>query len=220
MSSANADRYEVFEFEYYYIENNDSNHFFLIKEIEDYWEIKKEKVEKAKVFIKIPCWYDVHEISRLSAKVHPYTKERVPLPEKIKDNKLKLLLWKIEDHTGEVFYFTDKFIEDLHPNLAAFFLNKINKLIETEGCYEGLSDDEASSLSFECQKYYSAIKKRRAGRKVEIPVPPAIIVLKRVCEMFNCTPDEARKISKRDLDEIFLANEQEYYCEDPRNVGL
>ncbi len=220
MTSANLERYEIFEFEYYYTENEESNHFFLIKDIQELWKVKEDKVQTAKVYVKIPSWYEIHEISRLSAKEHPYTKERTTLPEKIKDNKLKLLLWKIEDHTGEVFYFTDTFIEELHPNLAAYFLSIINELIEREGCYDGLTDDEERALSFECFKYYSAIKKKRSGRKVKIPIPPAIVVLNRVCEMFNCTPDEARKISKRDLDQVFIANEQEYFCEDPKNVGM
>lgn len=218
--SANTNRYEETEFQYYYSETDDANFFFLIEDINDKWIVDKEKIQKAKVFIRIPSWYEVHEISRLSAKENPYTKERVPVPEKIKDNKLKLLLWKIVDHTGEVFYFNKENIENLHPNLANFFLKKINELIERENCFSGLTDEEERDLSFECFKYYSALRKKRLGRQVKIPIPPAIVVLKRICEMFNCLPDEARKISKEDIDKVFIANEQEYYCEDPKNVGI
>jgi len=219
--SANQDRYEEIEFEYYYFEENDTNYFFLIENLKFFWEISKEKIQKAKVFIKIPSWYDIHEISRLSSRKNPYTKQRISIPEKTKENKLRMLLWKIEDHSGETIYFTKEIIEDLHPELASFFLTKINDLLHREGCFDGLSEDEERDLSLECFKYYSAIKKRRSGRKnIDIPTPPAIIVLKRICEMFNCTPDEARKISKKDMDEIFIANEQEYFCEDPKNVGI
>ena len=144
--SVNLERYEEVEFEYYYTESGDANHFFLIEDIEDYWEVKKEKIQKAKVYIRIPSWYEIHEISRLSVKEDPYTKEKRALPEKIKEYKLRILLWKSVDHTGEVFYFSEENIDNLHPNLASFFLRKINELIIREGCYDGLNDEEERKL--------------------------------------------------------------------------
>jgi hypothetical protein len=37
--------------------------------------------------------------------------------------------------------------------------------------------------------------------------------------MFNCTPDVARKISKRDIDMTVIAKEQEHICKNPGFIG-
>lgn len=217
--SSNQKRYEIVEFEYIYVESDEVNYILLVDDVE-FNGLKDERIEKAKVYIKKPSWYEMHEVYRLSASIDPYTKKKEIISEKIKENKLKLLLWKIEDHTGEVFYFNEETIGDLHCNLANFFLIKIAELVEKSGCTSSSTEEEERQLSLDCFKYYSAIKKKRAGRRVEIPTPPAIVVLRRICEMFHCLPDEARTISKDDIDKVFLASEQEFYCEDPKNVGM
>ena len=98
---------------------------------------------------------------------------------------------------------------------------EIDNLIEKNHNGDGLTKEESNELAYDCYKYYSASNKKQSGNNTsEIPVPPAIVVLKHVCEMFHCTPDVARRISKRDIDMMSVANEQQSICREPSAIGL
>jgi hypothetical protein len=86
----------------------------------------------------------------------------------------------------------------------------------------GLTPERERALAYDCYKYFSAIEKAKRGdEKIVIPPCPGIIMLVQVCEMFDCTPDIARKIPKRDIDMILIAKEQESICKNhPDWIGF
>ena len=110
--------------------------------------------------------------------------------------------------------------ENLHPSFAIFILNKIDDVIIKN--YEGgLTGEEAKDLANDCYKYFSSLKKKQLGEEgIAVPEPPSIVILFRICEMLKCTLDEAKKMSKRDIDAIMVMREQENICSNPSLIGM
>jgi len=212
-------KYISIKIQYYYVERHGTGFFYVIDDIDKFFSIDSSKVKTLEVVIRHPTWYEIHEITRKSTVVGYFNKKKFVVREKMKDFKLKDLVIKFIDEDQTISINPDK-IDQLIPELATYILEKIDEVIFNSGNFSGLQKEEEKELGYECFKYYSALRKKAYGVKADIPTPPAIVVLKRICEMLKCTPDEARSISKRDLESLFIAEEQEYVCKDPRACGV
>lgn len=214
---------EVIEFRYIYFKI-DGNENFIFLEGDEPKEILK-KAHIGKVYIRIPTWVEMHDIFRISTKrdVDPavaHKKRRYIDAELFKDAKLKKLCIKFVDHEGEETIVDNDYIDELNVRLAGFVLQKIDEIISKYYTMDGISEKEAKDLSTDCYKYYSSIFRKQSGELEDVPTPPSIIILKHVCDMFKCTPDVARTISKRDIDMINIAEEQQSLCRNPGMIGL
>ena len=193
----------------------------MLEDLEDNYTIDPSLIKKAKVYIKIPTWVETHEINRLSSKKDPYLRTFSIDESKNKDIKLKLLCLKIEDDEGNVYNVDDDFVDNMHPELAVFLMKEITNESLDLGAYDSVTKEEERKLAYECYCYFSAIEKEERGiNAITIPIPPAIIIVRAVCEMLGCTPEQARSISKKDIDSLFIANEQATNCQDPRVIGM
>lgn len=212
------------EIEFKYCCSNDVN-FILCEDLCKRFGISNEKFLKmggmvGKAHLLVPSWIDMYGIERKSTKSDPYTEGRVIwLPEKIRINKILKFLKLLIDHTGRVYFINRKFIENLDPSLGSFLTEKIDDLID-EFVGDGLSKEEQKDLSYECFNYFSAVEKVRSGKEnVDIPPTPECVLLERICKEFNCTPNIARQMSKRDIEMFLIMREQENICKNPIIAG-
>ena len=173
-----------------------------------------------KIYILIPSWVEMQDVYQSSSEENIMTRKFEINFDFLKINKIGRLCVKIEDAEGGVLLLSKKEVNKLEPSLAQFILSEIDDIINKHYLGSGLSKGEEKELAYECFKYYRAIKKQQAGKKVVIPPCPGPVLLMNVCKTFSCSPDVARNISKRDIDLIMLAKEQESICEDPRLIGL
>jgi hypothetical protein len=114
----------------------------------------------------------------------------------------------------------DELVKEIDPDLGNFILNKIDEII-CKYYDPGLDEEEIKKLSSELGRYYRYINRARYGAKdLQTVNPPAIVILVRICEIMNCNLEEAKKMSKRDIDQIFLMEEQKALCKEPSLIGL
>jgi len=208
--------YKVFCFDFFYDTGND--HFFLLDNNESF---PKEFISNGRIYIKVPYWTDMHDVRRKSLRSNPFNRYEFILDKSLyKINKILAFCRWIEDDDGDMFEIDRDMAENLHPSLAIFILGKIDDVIVKH--YEGgLTNEEAKELANDCYKYFSALKKKQLGKEgVAVPEPPSIVILFRICEILKCTLDEAKKMSKRDIDSVMVMREQENICSDPSLIGM
>ncbi len=188
--------------------------------LEEFNENRIKNYKNGKIYIIIPSWVEMQDVYQSSTEKNIMTNKYELSFDKLKMNKISKLCVKIETAEGEVFLITKKKIQKMHPIFVQFILKEIERVISTHYVGSGISKEEEKEMAYECYRYYSTMKKKQMGKKVTVPPCPGPILLMNICNTFNCTPDVARKISKRDIDLIMLAKEQESICEDPRVIGL
>jgi len=208
--------YAVYPFKYLCFKQNGREVFFLIEGK----NIKAKDVKIGKIYIKIPSWVEMQDLYQASCLQNMMTKVYEADSDLYRDNKIKKLCFKIVDSEGSVTLMDGGVCNGLYPILAQFIIDKINEIMSIYYIGTGLSKDEEEKLSFDCFKYYSSIFKRGAGKNVKIPPTPIPVLLMSICKSFNCTPNVARKISKRDIDMATIAREQENICKHPSLIGL
>jgi len=209
----------VIDFLYIFKENKEKQEIFQVFSPED----KKipRKTKKGKAYIRYPNWAIMNDISQQSGVMDPFTNKLKIDSYKFNDYKIKRLLYKIEDEEGNITEVNDDFVNKLYPSLANYLLNHIDRIITNEQLEDGMNDDEKKELEWQVFHYFRNTKKRQAGiRGVLQPPTPSVVILKQICEMFHCTPDEARRISRRDLDALQIVSKQEEICQNPDLIGL
>lgn len=209
-------RYMICEFNYildYYDENEV---FFLLDEK---FKIKGQKT--GEIYILIPSWLEMQDLYQRSSKYNIMLKTHEIDEDLLVNNKIRVLCSKIVDSKGKSTVMSHDVVSNLHSTLAQFILDTTDEVIEKYYVGTSLNKEEHNDLTDDCFKYFSSVGKKRMGRKnVNVPPVPAPVLLMRICKMFNCTPDIARKISKRDIDMIMISREQESLCEDPAVLGF
>ena len=116
----NHERYELIEFDFIYEEKDGANYLVLLDDIKDFYLVDEKIIRKGTAYIRYPSWYEMHEISRLSAKRNPYTGKKTQSIDEIKKNKLKVLIWKLIDDEGEV---------NEPIRVPVFLFNRVRKLM-------------------------------------------------------------------------------------------
>lgn len=209
--------YEVFKFPYLFGEMNGEEYFILL----DYDEVEGNKVFWGELYILIPSYVEIQDLFQMSSEKDIRTGKYEISDSKLKRSKMLLLCSKIIDHRGASYMMDKDFHDNLYPSFAGFIVYKIENVLDKYYIGSGLTKEREKQLVMACYKYYKAIYRSRAGHTEVIPPSPGIIYLMNVCEMFSCTPDVARKISKRDLDMIMIAREQKDICENcPSMIGM
>jgi len=208
--------YALIEFKYLYQKTKECESFFLLEN--SFFNPKKYFIGKA--YILIPSWVEMQDLYQSSSELNIMTNKYEVESEKLKNNKLVKFCSKLVNHENDTFLIDSDFIYDLDPQLGHFLLRKIDEVIDEFYSGSSLSEEEEKELANRCYKYYSAINKRGYGKKVKIPPPPGVVLLREICQHFNCTPDVARRISRRDIDMMQIAKEQENLCSHPGMIGL
>lgn len=166
--------------------------------------------KKGKIYIKRPDWGTMNDIAAESALPAPYERKYKVEPCKHRDLKIKKLLVKIKDHEGNITDASDKFIDEMQPNLALFIADTIDDIMDKMYLGEQMTKEEVKDLSYRCHLYFKRLRQKSQGKRgVRVPPAPSIITIKQICEMFHCTPDVARTISPRDLEMMEIVAEQE-----------
>lgn len=208
--------------DFYYLIIEGGKCFILQEDMVNNAKRKGFDVKIGRAMLRIPTWLDLYDIQRKSSVRDPYDQGKSYIdPHKYMDNKLKALVKQIITHDGQVYNIRFEDVENMEYGLMLDLVDPINKMIDIYCPEDGLSDQEAQELSRDCYRYYSSINKKQAGdTHARVPQPPSIIILKQVCEFFNCTPNEARKVDRRDIDMMVIAKEQESICSNPSLIGL
>jgi len=208
--------YALIEFKYFHKRIKDNEIFFFLENFPP--PIKKYFIGKA--YILIPSWVEMQDLYQSSSELNIMNQKYEIEPEKLRNNKLSRLCSKLVSHENETFLVDSDFIYDLDPQLGHFLLRKIDEVINEFYSGSSLSEEEEKELANRCYKYYSAINKRGYGKNVKVPPPPGVVLLMDICKKFNCTPDVARKISRKDIDMMQISQEQENLCAHPGMIGL
>ena len=210
--------YEIFEFKYYSGEYNNSEQFILFED-DDF--VKGKNCFSGELYIVAPTYIEFQDLYQMSSTMNAMTRQYEVNLGKIKMAKLLVLCSKIIDHEGQVHFPSEDFFLNMDINFAEFILRKIEYVINKYYTGSGLTEEQEQKLELACFNYYKNLEKKRHGKEVVIPPAPGVVSLLRVCEEFNCTPDKARKISKRDIDSIFIAKQQKNICETKHDmIGL
>lgn len=208
--------YVVFDFKYASIKVNGVDVFFLLgrKNI----KVKDPKI--GEIYIRVPSWVEMQDLFQSSCQYNIMTKEYDVNEDFYRDNKIIKICSKIVDADGNITVMNKWVCEKLPPLFGQLIIEKVDEIIGVYYIGTGLSKEEEEKLSFDCFKYYSSIYKMGAGKNVVIPPVPIPVLLMNICKAFNCTPDIARKICKRDIDMTMIAKEQENICKNPSLIGL
>jgi len=210
----------VISFDFYYRPRS-INEFG--EKVIDIFESKIEKPPsyffKGHIYIRYPTWAIMNDISRSSSKVNSYTGKSEIDPYQYRDYKLKRLLLKIEDHEGEVIFVNDEFVDSMNPVLATFILNKIDQILDSQHNENSLSKEEAKELALDVFNYLKRKKERESGHRTTIPPMPSIMLVMNLCDRFHVMPDEARRISTRDLEMMSIVEEQTDVVSNPDKYG-
>lgn len=209
----------IYLFEFYYYDIDDI--FIFLGEKSDI-----TSAQKGKIAIRTPYWTDIYDINRMSKGVsreitptNPFGKKQVKvLPERYKDNKIKVLVEFIEDSNGEKYYINNELVERMDVDLSRFILLKIDEVIDDNPIIS-LEKDEGDRLAKDCYQYFSSLKKQKRDPKIEIPEPPSIIILLRLSSMLNRSIEEIKRMDKRDIDSIMIMNQQEQITKNPAMIG-
>ena len=209
-------QYIVFPFYYVTSFKNGKDRFVFINDK----DVDKKKCKKGEIYLLMPTWVEMQDIYQSSSERNIMTKKYELNHQRLKLNKITRLCMKIIDGRGESHVMSKDMFEKMNVPLSQFILMKADEIIDKYFVGTGLSKGEEKSLSYECYKYYSAVQKRRAGKNSPVPPCPAPVLLMDICKTFNCTPDTARRISKRDIDMMMIAQEQEEHCKNPNLIGM
>ena len=210
--------YEVFEFQYISGKYSGVDIFVLLEDL--IAENKKHLIYTGEIYILVPSWVEMQDLRMCSCKMNLMTREYEVDNDAIEYNKIFKFCTKIVDHNGEPFMMTEDRADELYPSLARFIGEKIDEVIYKYYFGTGLSNEEEKKLSSACYKYYSTSNKVAQGvQGVTVAPAPGIVSLLNICELFNCTPDVARKISKKDIDSISIAYSQKNLCNNPSTIG-
>lgn len=210
--------FEVVPFAYLLREWNDDSLFILLdSDIEKY---KGKNVLFGEIYIIIPSYIEMQDLYHFSSEKNIQTNKYELNYDWLKLNKLNYLCHKIVDHNKESHPLTGELIDNMYPNLANFIILRINEVIGKYYSGMGLTKEREDQLKYKCFNYYKAVNRKEMGYQgIIVPPPPGAVLLASVCEMFQCTPTEARRINKKDLDYIMLAKSQESFCSNPDNIG-
>ena len=209
--------YAIFEFKY--IENE--KHFILLEDINKN-KINLSKVKIAKVYIRIPSWIDIQDLRCMSSylDIKPKVNKYVVDEDVLKISKIKVLCWKIIDAKNRVYIPKVQEIKELDYDLFYYILNKIDIIISEYYLGNGLDDETYDIISDDCFRYYKAVYKQALlDENTILPPQPGAVALKNLCEHFKCTPNEIRKINRRDLDMILIAKTQDNICQNTSLIG-
>lgn len=207
-------KYIIYEFRYILDYYNGKQVFFLLDEN---FNIKGSK--RGEVFILIPCWLEMQDIYQSSSEYNIMTKDYDINEHLFVMNRVRRLCLKIVDEDGKSEIIGGD-ASWLHPTLGQFIEEKVEETVERFYSGSGLSKKEGDRLKYDCYKYFSAMQKNALGKRAIIPPVPSPILLMRICKIFNCTPDVARKISKKDIDMVMISREQEDLCQNPAALGF
>ena len=178
-----------------------------------------KEYKKATAFIRYPSWSLMNDIQNVCRIPNPFSNKIEVDPYKYRDMKIKRLLIKIENEDGKTYKTNDEFVDSMSPQLAIFLSEKIEAILSENYIDDGLSKEEGRELSLEVYKYLKAKKKRASGERVKIPPMPSIMLISHLCEKFGIVPDEARKISLRDIEMMNVVAEQEDVVNNPLKYG-
>jgi hypothetical protein len=215
--SINKIDYEVIKF--YYIDGkyNGDDYFSLLDECSK----ENSKIKCGEIYILIPGWVEMQDLYQKSSEQDIQTKKYVINLQKLRMNKIKLFCIKIVDNESKSHFINDELINNMYPSLGNFILRCIDDVISVYYMGSGMSSEMEKQLAYDCYRYYSAIEKKRHGKDVIIPPCPGVVMMLNICQMFDCTPDIARNISKKDIDMILIAKEQENLCKNnPDIIGF
>lgn len=200
------------EKDFYYQTSEDS----LLTEIyskEEYDSLKekyKKKLKKGKFYLRVPSWSLMGEIHRECSVTDPFTKKQMVEPYKYRDVKIKRMLIRLEDEKGNFFEINDEVVDNMNPDLVLIINEEIDKYFKKYNDFDpGLSEDEARELTMQAYSYFKKRHQKAKGESVNVPSPPAILIIRQLCEQFHITPDEARSIRRKDLEAMSLVSEQE-----------
>lgn len=212
----NSLRYIVYEFNYIFDYHNGNEVFFLLDEN---FNIKGQKT--GEVYIVIPTWLEIQDIYQSSSRYNIMTKEYDIDDDLYEFNKVQKLCFKIVENGEKTIYINGENVECLYPTLGEFVSDMADDAIGRFYTGTGLSSEESKKMSDDCYKYFRSIYKESLGGIYSVTPPqPAPVLLARMCEIFNCTPNVARRISKRDIDMIMISREQKDICQEPSAIGL
>ena len=209
--------YEVFTFKYYSGIYNGEDYFVLL----DDFNIEGKHCHLGELYIIVPSYIEYQDIFQLGSWQNAMTRQYEINPDKIKMAKLMVLCLKIIDNENKVYLPSEDLFNNISIDFGTYILEKIEYVINKYYSGSSLSDERVAQLELACFNFYKAVEKRKHGQNVVVPPAPGVVNLLNVCEMFNCTPDKARKISKRDIDMISIARQQKNICETmPERIGL
>ncbi len=211
--------YEVFDFRYISGIFNGDNEFILLENVN--FQIDKEKIKTGKIYIVIPSWVEMQDLYQCSSRKNPMTLQYEVCSEKMNENKIYKLCPKIIDENEKTLIMSKVVAENLYIDLIEFISEKIDEVIHRHYVGIGLSKEEQKILEYSCYKYYAACQKQVRGEyQVVLPLAPGAVVLLNICDIFNCTPDVARRISKKDIDMITIAKNQKDITKNPQMTGM
>jgi len=213
--------YIIYPFKYASVKYNGRDVFFLLEGN----KLKVKKPQIGEIYIVVPSWVEMQDLYQSSCILNMMTQEYNVNEDLYRDNKIKKLCSKLAYSNGDIMLMTGDACQNLHPTLAQFIMEKVDEVVRLYYMGTGLSGEEGDKLSFDCYKYFRSIYKKglpgnSVGTKVIIPPVPIPVLLMNICKIFNCTPDIARKISKKDIDMTMIAKEQENICKHPSLIGL
>ena len=208
--------YEIVNFFILYNSDDDCSNVVVFDE---YSIIKKGiNKKKCKLYILIPSWFEMQDIIQKSSEKNIMTKKYEINQLSFRFNKIRVLIKKI-DIEGEQIYLTNDMIRRMNIEFASFVSYCVDNVISKYYVGTGLIEDEARELSNDCFKYYKSKFDISIGKNAVVPPCPSAIILMNICEIFNCTPDVARKIDRKDIEMFFIAKSQQEICNDPSNIG-
>ena len=211
--------YEVFNFKYVFGKFNGSEEFILLEDIE--YEIDEKKVSNGKIYIIIPSWVEMQDLYQCNSEKNPMTQKYEVNVDKMNMKKTYKICTKIIGEDNDVLIMSRFAVENMCIDLVYFINEKIEEVIYKYYIGTGLSEEEQKDLEYDCFKYYTACQKRARGEhNVSMPFAPGAVSLLNICDMFGCTPDVARKISKRDIDMIAIARNQKDFTSNPVTTGF
>lgn len=202
--------HEVYEFNYIIGKTDADEDIFIL--CENLRIQKSKKIKKGKIYIRMPNWAIMHELNRISSYKNPFDTRKSPiLQDKLRDQKIKHFLIKIQDQIGNEEKTGKDLIDNLDPALANFILLKIDDLIDEHYVDSGLTDEDSKALAYDTFMYYKGVFQQSGGKgdPKKIPIPPSIVLVRRLAELFHINPDEIKKLSRRTVDEIFLCLQAE-----------
>ncbi len=198
--------------------NIDGNsHIYILDENFDSY--LKNDCKTGKIYLRKPTWALMNDIYRVSGVFNGISKKHEIDPYQYRDMKIKRMVISIEDAEGNITKIDDQAVDSMVPQLANFILRKIDNILEIDYRDDSLTRDEARELSFEIYKYLSKKRDRENGKFAVVPPPPSSLIIYQLCEKYNILPDEARKISLRDLEIMNLVAEQQDIINNPMKYG-
>lgn len=210
---------DLLSFKFHYREREVGDGEVIVDIFDSKYEDPPESFKQGKVYVRNPSWAIMNDISRVSGVMNSYTKKLDIEAYKYRDQKLKKLVVKIEDAEENTTFVDEKFVDSMNPILANFILDKIDEILDWRRHETGLSKEEGRELALDVFRYLKNKKIRDSGKFALLPPMPSIMLITNLCERFHITPDEARRISPRDLEMMSIVAEQEDVINNPAKYG-